>query len=255
MTRCRVTAAAPRRERLLGERAGRASQRRFHTCPVLKDENTSGAEVGEKSSPGKTSRGWRAQCLGRLSRTLSPGSGEHSLLAGALDSISERGAGPPGKTRCFSKENIHSSPESKTNTLTMTAWPRWPRPKGKEVPQNRKRHIAKSGWDARTLVGPAENKHICTTRRDCLSCSLTSTKRWMWRSPLLHAGNGRLPPRCEPSLQRHRAGVAWPALGGSRASQGRVTVGRPGSDDGGLHQLSKVRWGKADLLCGEEDGV
>lgn len=43
------------------------------------------------------------------------------------------------KQSVFQKETVHAFPKSKTNTLTITAWPRWLRPKGEEVPGNRKR--------------------------------------------------------------------------------------------------------------------
>ena len=41
--------------------------------------------------------------------------------------------------RFFKKESVHTLPKSNTSAFPITAWPRWFRPKGEEVSENRKR--------------------------------------------------------------------------------------------------------------------
>lgn len=75
--------------------------------------------------------------------------------------LSQRRTGPPGKTEgVFQKENIHSSPESKTNTFTMTAWPRWPLDQRERKFLGTGKGTVPKRVGRQMLVGPTENKHL-----------------------------------------------------------------------------------------------
>lgn len=132
--RCRVTVAAPRGNGSLGGRARRASQRTFRVRSAWKARLSLWAEAGEGPRREPSTRTEGQRCAGRC-RAARDGRGarESGCRRSSCASISE-GTGPRGKiAHVFQKGNLHALFKSKTNTLTVTAWPRRLRPHGEEL--------------------------------------------------------------------------------------------------------------------------
>lgn len=249
--RCRVTVAAPRGNGSLGGRARRASQRTFRVRSAWKARLSLWAEAGEGPRREPSTRTEGQRCAGRC-RAARDGRGarESGCRRSSCASISE-GTGPRGKiTHVFQKGNLHALFKSKTNTLTVTAWPRRLRPHGVEL-RRTGAGVAGAGGAPRCRwrrPGPARGRHaargppsaLCRPpwrwapggvggRRGLAGCGQGGALRAsgplpVWAAPeLLPRGGVRAgtsaalrPPRADPSHTRwlpgsSRAGAAWPA--------------------------------------------